>query len=171
MTSRESSQRSGGVNRLAAFGRDKRSRGLSTETSGRGSCSRRGRERKRKKEREREREREGTGFLFERRRVASTSGRGNYFNVGRVARGIQCVGGPARSSLRPRNFDPRRGSLHRPRRSVEGNRHIRTPCMHMHRRASTRTVSCALYIDARYYAHRPRVHPFDDHKPRLGVPR
>ena len=54
MTSRESSQRSGGVNRLAAFGRDKRSRGLSTETSGRGSCSRRGRERKRKKERERE---------------------------------------------------------------------------------------------------------------------
>lgn len=78
-------------------------------------------------------------FLLERRRVASTSGRGNYFNVGRVGRGIQCVGGPARSSLRPRNFDPRRGSLHRPRRSnVEGTTTARARaratrvCMHVH---------------------------------------
>lgn len=108
-------------------------------------------------------------FLLERRRVASTSGRGNYFNVGRVGRGIQCVGGPARSSLRPRNFDPRRGSLHRPRRSnVEGTTTARAcACMCTCRQASA-SHNLRLYIDARYYAHRPRVHPFDDHKPRLG---
>lgn len=51
------------------------------------------------------------------------------------------------------------------RRRHRARTHTRV-CMHVHMPPGL--CNLRLYIDARYYAHRPRVHPFDDHKPRLG---